>query len=927
MRWAVTASMVILTAVMLAAQTSTGPAASQPAGLGAVSAAYSSDFTKGGPQWSNGRIEMPPAGKAPILGRFTNDTVTLSLHNLPPHQFVRIAVDFIMLLDNKTPAGTLTLRVKGGPLLMKTSFLKIAEDKATAAQILLDEMNPKPAIDLLGYNIEGAGQGNDRTYATTFAFQHDAADLELMFAADGIGKDAADAWAVGRVVVETQQPSRLSREQMESLWTRMALPDLAEAREAQDILASAGDDAADFIKTKFSAAIVNADKVANLITQLDAEEFQTRQEASKALKQMGPSVSGALRDALKKTESEEVRNSLQVLLAQLSGTANSEASGNPAIRAIKMLASLRSAKAIEALETIETNLSDTRMVAAAQAARLSVAALLAPSGQRPGHDAIELDGPVSMQLVLAPAGKFVMGAADGARDEGAQHEVSITRPFYIGASLVTVAQYQAVAGNGPAPVAAPANAPPGADAVAGDPPASAARVSWADADAFCRALSQRTDLDVRLPTEAQWEYACRAGGKGKWCFGDSADLAEHFTGDARKPSATLPNAWGLFDMCIVDQWCADGYAENYYASSPGADPLNPAGGNHVLRGGPSAKRASGNGTGSFRVVIGPLASALRYCRPVRLANFKTDGKTASIVAKVALNNNDPGPSQQQAAWSLPAGCKWKVAPQTIEANLAPGASQEADFVLSYDGSPSEAYPLPELAVTAAGKDAKILPPVSLNLRDLFKACPSRATAPRATAALKLSGDLKDPAWANAAVLARFVDANAEPNIPQPTEVRVLYDDKALYLGIRCFDANERMPMIHQLAAQKDTPHDSPIYGGDCVEIFVDPNAGLKTYYQFISNPAGAQYEGEKWDASWNSAWQAKAGKDDKSWTLEIALPWESLGVKNPKPGYKLGLNLIRSRASGYPLERTMWSPVFSNTNHVATRLGQITLGE
>jgi formylglycine-generating enzyme required for sulfatase activity len=112
----------------------------------------------------------------------------------------------------------------------------------------------------------------------------------------------------------------------------------------------------------------------------------------------------------------------------------------------------------------------------------------------------------------------------------------------------------------------------------------------------------------RLPTEAEWEYACRAGTKTKYFFGDAAAKLGVFawyegnSGSRPRPVAQkLPNPWGLFDICgNVAEWCHDHYARDYYAKSPSADPRGPgAGDTRVLRGG-SWGSEPGHCTSSYR---------------------------------------------------------------------------------------------------------------------------------------------------------------------------------------------------------------------------------------------------------------------------------------------------------------------------------------
>ena len=109
-------------------------------------------------------------------------------------------------------------------------------------------------------------------------------------------------------------------------------------------------------------------------------------------------------------------------------------------------------------------------------------------------------------------------------------------------------------------------------------------VSWNDALAFCRWLSKKEGKICRLPTEAEWEYACRAGSTTRYCFGDDAsDLGEYAWYGANSDRKThpvgtkKPNAWGLYDMHgNAWEWCADGYDAEYYEKSPTDDPTGPA---------------------------------------------------------------------------------------------------------------------------------------------------------------------------------------------------------------------------------------------------------------------------------------------------------------------------------------------------------------
>ena len=190
---------------------------------------------------------------------------------------------------------------------------------------------------------------------------------------------------------------------------------------------------------------------------------------------------------------------------------------------------------------------------------------------------------IGITLVRIPAGEYYMGSEDGGEDDKPVHSVRITQPFFLSQTAVTLAQWKSVMGTMPGKRKAD-NRP-------------VTQVSWDDAVSFCEQLSGTPDelragCLYRLPTEAVWEYACRAGSNTQYSFGDNeSQLANYAWYDSNSGGREHPvgqknaNAWGLFDMHgNVWEWCRDGYG--LYDSDAATDPVgSPDSPDRVFRGG------------------------------------------------------------------------------------------------------------------------------------------------------------------------------------------------------------------------------------------------------------------------------------------------------------------------------------------------------
>jgi len=212
---------------------------------------------------------------------------------------------------------------------------------------------------------------------------------------------------------------------------------------------------------------------------------------------------------------------------------------------------------------------------------------------------------IKMELIEIPAGKFTMGSPEGEEDrqeDEAQVRVTLTKPFGLGKTEVTQGQWKSMMGSEPWK---------GKDHVKADKDCPATYVNWDDATEFCKKLTTierksgklKANEEYRLPTEAEWEYACRAGTKTEFSFGDDeSKVGEYawFKGNAddvdekyaHKVGLKMPNPWGLHDMHgNAEEWCSDWYGEEL---SGGTDPAGPNGGPYRVDRGGSGWRYPGN---------------------------------------------------------------------------------------------------------------------------------------------------------------------------------------------------------------------------------------------------------------------------------------------------------------------------------------------
>lgn len=296
------------------------------------------------------------------------------------------------------------------------------------------------------------------------------------------------------------------------------------------------------------------------------------------------------------------------------------------------------------------------------------------AAERPAEERIETTRSGSGgELVLIPAGEFTMGQQNSRPDE-VPHKVHVNA-FYMDRYAVTQEIYEEIMGVNPAKHK--------------DKKCPVERTQWTDAVRFCNKCSEREGLrpcydpktwecdfnadGYRLPTEAEWEYACRAGSTGKYFFGDDPAMLPQYAwfklnsgGQTRPVGQKAPNVWGLYDMQgNVWEWCNDYYDENYYRGSPKENPHGPvAGKQRVLRGG-SSDAVADKCTSSYRFKEFPTfadacfgADAYGFRRVKNVAEpavgVVCDSSPNEAQNKSASGNVDPATSVGSSAKEVPA---------------------------------------------------------------------------------------------------------------------------------------------------------------------------------------------------------------------------------------------------------------------------------
>ena len=316
---------------------------------------------------------------------------------------------------------------------------------------------------------------------------------------------------------------------------------------------------------------------------------------------------------------------------------------------------------------------------------------------------------------------------------------------------------------------------------------------------------------------------------------------------------------------------------------------------------------------------------LRNVKPIAVV----PGSESSLTLK--FQNPLEWSVQEQLSWHFPEHCQWKVQPETMMIELEPGQTKDVELKVSFSGTIKEVYPLARLDRRVLSDNVEIIkksyqlpfllsPEIEQALRQQTRSvmCPY-------TEGIVIDGNLDEPQWQHCPVAANLTLLGGKQGwADNQTQARFAYDRKNLYAAFKCDE-----PDLSKLTARVQN-HDGNVWNDDCIELYLDTDSDKKPYYVVAMNANGVVLDsifgGQAWNsAPWDSNAMVKAGRVKDAWILEIAIPWEKLGVDKPKKGTTLGMNFCRHQPTTDEEPWSQWSVTFQNSNHVPNRFGQLTL--
>lgn len=293
------------------------------------------------------------------------------------------------------------------------------------------------------------------------------------------------------------------------------------------------------------------------------------------------------------------------------------------------------------------------------------------------------------------------------------------------------------------------------------------------------------------------------------------------------------------------------------------------------------------------------------------------------VVTLQLENPLDTALEGQLTWLLPVSDHWKISTRKASVKLPPGEKSTLEFTVTHDGDLSTFFPLPRLEANFTGADgqfalerALFLP---MDLTEHVKKYPARTTATRTDGPPVIDGLLDDAAWKIDPSVTRLIPRRTEGLPVLGTEAWVCYDDRSLYVGIRCED-----PVPRDLAREVKV-RDGDLGEDDSVVILFDTNRDENSFYHFVVNPEGTLYDARRDDSTWNSSAEVATVIGEDGWTVEMSIPLDEIDGDPGEQG-TWGFQMARHRPRLDERESFQWSPTFWYRDTMPAFFGRLDFG-
>ncbi len=325
----------------------------------------------------------------------------------------------------------------------------------------------------------------------------------------------------------------------------------------------------------------------------------------------------------------------------------------------------------------------------------------------------------------------------------------------------------------------------------------------------------------------------------------------------------------------------------------------------------------------FRQKLGEVVRNMNFKGSVSFSTVESDPLSSRVLFAVdGLDKDADGTVAME--WKLPERGGWSIEPVVAESRVVKGVCEPSEFHVRYRGelfAPGTFFPLPVCDIkvrSTSGMEAGNS--VNLPLDAMLKAQARPGICmPRIRERPEIDGKLDDAAWKGRATLNHLARPELDRPASQPAAVWLGWDDQCLYLAARCTEPE--LAALHLGARMRD----GAVYMDDSIELFVSPDESGQPYYQFIINAAGVVYDGQGMNAGWNGVITSATGREDGAWTLEMAVPWATIGAQKPGRDTSLRILVVRNRVVGKAQELNAW-PFVSGGSHQPNLFGKATFG-